>query len=92
MGGPAYGWRVWEMHDTGAGWWIVMSLGMIAFWALVIWAIWRAATDRPGEHVESPRRETPVEILERRLAAGEITVGEYEELRETLEGRSRAPV
>lgn len=83
---------MWGMHDTGAGWWIVMPLGMIAFWALVIWAIWRTVSDRPREQGPPAVPETPVEILDRRLAAGEITVGEYEELRETLEGRSRAPV
>ena len=83
---------MWDMHDTGAGWWIVMSLGMIAFWGFVIWAIWRTVSDRPREPAAPVVPETPVEILDRRLAAGEITVGEYEQIRETLDGRSRAPV
>jgi putative membrane protein len=78
---------MWDMHDVGAGWWIVMSLGMIAFWALVIWAVAAAArgmsadrrrqdssTDEPG----------PIETLQRRLARGEISPEEYRRLRETL--------
>lgn len=83
---------MWGMHDTSVGWWIVMSLGMLAFWALVIWAVWRTFADRAVDRATSRRPETPVEILKRRLADGEITVDEYEDLRETLEGRPRAPV
>jgi putative membrane protein len=27
------------MHSFGWGWWLVMSIGMVAFWALVIYGI-----------------------------------------------------
>jgi uncharacterized membrane protein len=61
-----------------------MSIGMIAFWALVIYAIVWFARGRPSEQQDRPR-ERPEEILKRRLAHGEITLDEYEELRSVLE-------
>jgi uncharacterized membrane protein len=80
---------MWYMHGAGTGWWIVMSFGMVAFWAFVIWAVWRLATR--GSDAGSPSREPPVQILKRRLASGEISRSEYEELRRTLDdGGSRA--
>jgi len=30
---------VWDMHDAGWGWWLLMSLGMVAFWALVVYGV-----------------------------------------------------
>jgi putative membrane protein len=27
------------MHGVGWGWWLLMSVGMVGFWGLVIWAI-----------------------------------------------------
>jgi len=74
---------MWGMHDgdIGSGWMIVMMLGMVLFWGLVILgAVWllREALGRgssPGD---------PLTILDRRLAAGEITVSEYEERRRRL--------
>ncbi len=83
---------MWGMHDVGAGWWIVMSVWMVAFWVLVIWAIWRVTGDRRGAQSGSEARETPLETLDRRLAAGEITVDQYERLRDALEARPPTPV
>jgi putative membrane protein len=62
----------WSMHgDLGFGWWLVMTIGMVAFWAAVIaLAVWLVRS-RPE------RRETPEEVLDRRLAAGELDVEEY---------------
>lgn len=74
-------------HDWGDGWWIVMALGMLAFWALVIvGAIWLvrelAAGRRSGERpTDDPRA---LEILDRRLAEGAISIEEYEERRRAL--------
>ena len=84
------------MHDIGWGWWLLMSIGIIAFWALLIYGlIWLLRGERRQERQETPRdtpQETPQEILKRRLAAGEITVEEYEHLRETLDNKPRKPV
>jgi putative membrane protein len=65
--------------DFGAGWWIVMMLGMILFWGLVIAAIvWvvRELTHSRAAHAAS---ETATALLDRRLASGEITTEEYRE-------------
>jgi putative membrane protein len=65
--------------DFGAGWWIVMMLGMILFWGLVIAAIvWvvRELTHSRAAHAAS---ETAAALLDRRLASGEITTEEYRE-------------
>lgn len=74
-------------HDWGGGWWIVMVVGMIAFWALVIaggiWLVRELTSDRrPGRN----RGTGPaaLEILDRRLAEGAISIEEYEERRRTL--------
>lgn len=73
----------WHHGDWGGGWWVVMGLGMVLFWALVIVAIvWLVRGGLgPRDHVQ---REDPLEILDRRLAAGEISVDEYEQRRATL--------
>ena len=73
------------MHGIGWGWWLVMSVGMIAFWALVIYGIgWLVR----GGSLTEPRealRESPEAILRRRLAQGEISVEEYDRLRDAIE-------
>ena len=78
-------------HDLDGGWWIVMMIGMLLFWALVVvavvWAV-RAWTGGQGPGGPGPARHesTPQEVLERRLAEGEISVEEYEERRRVLSG------
>lgn len=77
---------MWHMYDVGWGWWLVMSLGMIAFWALVIYVgFWLARNARPRERDEPPPRESPDDVLRRRLASGEIPVEEYERLRRAMD-------
>lgn len=74
----------------GAGGWLFMSL----FWVLLLVVIvWAAAHLFPGRRdaaaiATGPAAEPPVErpqqILDRRLASGEIDVATYEQLRKTL--------
>lgn len=62
----------WYHNGTGWGAWLVMSLAMVAFWGLVIWAlvvIFRG--DRDADTMPSGRRRDPVEILDERFARGE---------------------
>jgi uncharacterized membrane protein len=69
-----------HMGDLSAAGW----LAMIAFWALVIVGLVWAMRELAG-----PRREGPAsasQILERRLAAGEISVEEYRERSAALRG------
>lgn len=76
------------MYWNDASWWmwIPMSLMMIVVWGLVVWgAVQLFGTRRPSE----PRTPTATEILDERLATGEIDAEEYRELRATLEGRPK---
>jgi putative membrane protein len=73
----------------GAGGWVLMTLFWIVLVAAIVWAIVRFASSR-GEDVREPRRaaaepsEKPREILDRRLASGQIDVETYEKLRSKL--------
>jgi putative membrane protein len=77
------------MYDVGWGWWLLMSVGMAAFWGLVIYgALWLArsanSADRASAAPPGPT-EPPEQILERRLASGEISIDEYETLRTVID-------
>lgn len=64
------------MHDMGWGWGVLMVIGWLGIWALVIGgaiALWRQG-----------RGASASELLDRRLASGEITVEEYERLHSAL--------
>ena len=42
---------MWHMNDLGWGWWLLMSVGMVAFWGLVAYAVYwfaRSALPVPG--------------------------------------------
>lgn len=84
------------MHDIGWGWEFLMAIGMIAFWALVIygivWIVRGGANTAVPTAPTTPSTEMPLEILDRRLASGQITVDEYHELREALEHKQQTPV
>lgn len=67
-----------------------MMVGMVFFWAAVIVGIvWLVRGSRDGWRGE--RRETPLEILERRLAEGDISTDEYHERREVIASSSGGP-
>ena len=76
----------WGMHDSdvGAGWMIVMMLGMVLFWGLVILGIVWLIRSAPwaGRH---DGHGTAVEILDRRFAAGEMSAEDYRERRALLQ-------
>jgi putative membrane protein len=84
------GWPFWEVA--------LMWAGMIAFWGLLIWAVYAlvtSATRRPGPGPEGGehRGDDARRILDERLARGEIDTEEYRRLRDVLasgEGRSPA--
>ena len=71
----------WSHGDWGWFAWLVMSLGMVAFWGLVIWLFLYVV--RTSQTV-TPRDRTPEEILAERLARGEIDDDEYRRRLETL--------
>lgn len=66
----------WYHDGMGWGGWIVMTLAMVAFWALVVFAVLTLfRTERPGE--SNPDRRDPMQILDERFARGEIDEDEY---------------
>jgi putative membrane protein len=73
-------------HHMGAGGWVFMALGNIVIWGLIvsfiIWLVHDLRTRSQRQHVTSGA--TASQILDRRLAGGEINADEYERLRTTL--------
>jgi putative membrane protein len=65
----------------------LMWIGMIAFWGLVIWAIYALFTStarsarRPGDEQQGADARR---ILDQRLARGEINTAEYQRLRDLI--------
>ncbi len=73
-------------HNMGAGGWIFMVLGNIVIWGLIIaFIVWLAQdlrTRTHRHHIASGASAS--EILDRRLASGEINPDEYQRLRTML--------
>ena len=77
----------WGMHDgdIGVGWLIVMVPMMLLMMGGMMWMMMRGMGGGSSAPTESPgSTESPVEILERRFAEGEISVEEYRTRREAL--------
>ena len=75
-------------HDgggLGAGGWIVMSLMMLVFWAVVVGgAVWLL---RGGRGQTGASRAGAQQILDERFARGELTEEEYRQRRALLTSR-----
>ena len=73
------------MWGWGGGWWILMTVMMVLFWAAVIgvavWAVTRLAGPR-----SEPRSalDSPLDIARQRLAKGEISEEQFDRLRQKL--------
>jgi putative membrane protein len=62
----------------------VGMIGMVAFWALLIWgAVYLASRVTPPD---APHTNSALDILEQRFARGEIDRDELETRRGTLQG------
>lgn len=78
----------WGNH-MGAGGWIFSILASLIFLALIgalIFWLLSATTSGGGNLTRTGSRESPKEILDRRLASGELTVEQYRHLHDTLDG------
>jgi putative membrane protein len=69
---------MWGMHWAGWVIWILVIVG-------VVWLITRSQQDRSAPLASTSTRETPLEVLQRRYAEGEISTEEYEERKARLQ-------
>jgi len=71
-------------NGMNGGWWIVMIVFWVGLIAAIVWAGARLFA-RPGTaDYSGGAGERPGEILERRLASGDIDAATYDALREKL--------
>jgi putative membrane protein len=77
------------MWPHGWGWNWPMAVVMGVFWLLVIVGIIYAigALSRVGGRWSGPPGESPLDILDRRYARGEVTREQYQQMREDLTRR-----
>jgi putative membrane protein len=75
-----------SMHNMGWGWAVLMTIAWLAILGLLVGAVLTRMRDRSSA---SPR-----EILDRRLAAGEIDLDQYESARAAMsrEGPGGSPM
>lgn len=75
-------------HDYGSAGWVPMAFGMVIFWLLVIGLgiamTWILVGGRPGGTTRDVRRNAQ-DLLDERLARGELDVEEYRARRRALE-------
>ena len=69
-------------NGMGAGDWVVMSVLWVALLAVLVWAVASLVQRTGGRAVDLAER--PEEILDRRLASGEIDEATYDALRAKL--------
>lgn len=66
----------WYYDGVGWGGWLVMLVGMVAFWGLVVWVV--IALFRDNRSIDDrPVRRDPLRTLDERFALGEIDESEY---------------
>lgn len=86
---------MWHMHG-GMGWGVMgvvavilgllFFLGLLILLGLVIVQVVRQSRCKDAETGSPIAEEDPLEMARRRLATGEITVEEFEKIRDRLEG------
>jgi uncharacterized membrane protein len=74
---------------------LVFAVAVVAVVVLAVHAATRTAYPAAGPPLQAgpaapPARETPLEILARRFASGEITAEEYQRARDLLEGGGKS--
>ncbi len=72
----------WGNGDWSWTTWMAMSMSMVLFWGLIVWAM--LSLVRRGTSQE----RTPLQILDERFAHGDIDEEEYRRRREALRERS----
>ena len=77
------------MHDAGTGSWLLMIGGMLVFWGLIAWVLVTLVRGRDSTQNAGPA--SALDVLDRRLASGEITVQDYEARRQAIEDPDAPP-
>ena len=78
----------WMHGGWGWGWMSLMMVMMVLFWGVIIaGVVWLIRGASWGSPPRERSKETPVEILERRFAEGEIGEEDYRARREVLARR-----
>jgi putative membrane protein len=82
-----------DWYDDGMGWggWVLMSMVMVAFWAVLIVTVVMIVRSVSGDRRPSGRapRHGAQDILDERFARGEIDDDEYNARRAALRADSR---
>lgn len=68
--------------NMGAAGWVMMTVFWVALLGVIIWAVTALAPSRRNGSAERPER--PEDVLDRRLALGEIDPATYDALRAKL--------
>lgn len=64
------------------------GIGMVLWIVVIVAAIWwiaQAATNQRASSPRAPEAQTPRNVLDERLARGEVTVEQHRELKKALE-------
>jgi uncharacterized membrane protein len=65
---------------------LIGAVVMVAFWGVIIWAIWYFVTAGTRQPDQDTRPVDAKRILDERLARGEIDAGEYQRLLDLMRG------
>jgi putative membrane protein len=78
----------WYNQGMGGGWWVLMMIGMVVFWAIFVIGIVylvRHHVPRMGDAHSTSSTTSAMGILKERFAQGELTEEEYTRRRKLLE-------
>lgn len=87
----------WYGGGMGWDWWVFIGLFWVALIALIIWLVVRLLPSRgqagapPSATPPVPAPESPVEILDRRFARGEVDLETYQAQRAALTAARGGP-
>ena len=71
---------VWHMHEMGSGAWIyLIILAIVIIVAIILVTRWTMESDKRKAN------GTPLDILKKRYARGEMTRSEYEQMKKDIQ-------
>ncbi|MDI6910511.1 SHOCT domain-containing protein [Nocardioides sp.] len=79
----------WYHDGTGWGGWVLMTIFMVGFWGLVVFAVIALFRGTRSGGEWAPEHRDPIQILDERFARGEIDEDEYHARSAVLRGSGR---